>query len=130
MGESLIVESCRIHVQDGEIEDESWVYVWRRPGPPPEVLYVGATRAAPVVRTWLHLHHESPRLGHVRARLPEALIGEVVIEAFRIRAGIDRQEVKHALIALLDGVTPSGDQEDLAWRVAEAITKRLGAHGP
>ena len=58
-----------LRVRAGELESgRQWVYAWlARDG----VVYVGATALHPETRTWLHLHHEDPEIGRMRARFAE-----------------------------------------------------------
>ena len=58
-----------LRVREGELESGGqWVYAWlARDG----VVYVGATALHPETRTWLHLHHDDPEVGRMRARFPE-----------------------------------------------------------
>ncbi|MCP4305596.1 MAG: hypothetical protein GY788_12095, partial [bacterium] len=98
-----IIEEQTFEVRDGElVGSESWVYVWRRPAATGEVVYVGATGLPPPARFWLHLHHDDPRLGRVRAEHPEALAGEVMVSAFRLHPSLEGRFVKGAEVALLE----------------------------
>ena len=120
--DAFITDERVVRVRDGELgADASWVYVWVGPGG--EVVYVGATSLPPAARTWLHLHHEDPSIGRVRAGHPEALDGEVVVRAFRLAPGLDRQEVKRALMRLRAGGPAQHSDADAA---AAAILARLG----
>ena len=58
-----------LRVAGGELESGGqWVYAWLAPD---GVVYVGATALHPETRTWLHLHHDDPGVGRMRARFPE-----------------------------------------------------------
>jgi hypothetical protein len=122
MGVEIVAER-RIAVEDGDLTSAGpWVYVWRRGH---EILYVGATSLPPEVRTWLHLHDESPDVGRVRAERPDALVGPVEVCAFRLAEGVDRQQVKRALLAFTGG--PGGGPEAAGEeRAAGEIIRRLG----
>ena len=105
--ESLIIDEQAIRVRDGELANgASWVYVWLQGA---EVVHVGATALPPAARTWLHLHHDDPKIGRVRAERPDALSGDVTVRAFRLGPALDRHEVKEALITLLEGGTSSNE---------------------
>jgi hypothetical protein len=124
--EPLVSEPVILSVHDGELAaSESWVYVWLRPGTR-EVLYVGSTGLPPVARTWLHLHHEDPDVGRVRAQHPGALSGEVAVYAWGIRADLDRHEVRDALRGLL-GHRGTQATSAAAMTAAEVIRDRLDA---
>jgi hypothetical protein len=118
-----IVEELDLIVQDGEVGGGgSWVYVWALDG---EVLYVGATRLPPAVRTWLHLHDDDPEVGRIRAEHPEAAGGTVEIRAFRLSDDVARGAVRDAVRRGLDGGEPLGDTE-AAEVAATEILRRLG----
>ncbi len=120
-----IVTEKTVRVRDGEIAgDISWVYAWVRPVSG-EVVYVGATALPPGARTWLHLHHDNPAFGRIRAEHPEALEGDITVRAFRLADGLDRQRVKQALLELLAGDTTAADTHGPAHVAAEAIAARL-----
>ncbi|TWP36072.1 hypothetical protein [Leekyejoonella antrihumi] len=97
------METLTIEVRDGTIDmSESWVYVWRsrsQPGSP--IVYVGSTGMPPVLRTWLHLNHEDPDVGRVGQGYPDINEESLTVLAFRLDNDVDRQTVKHALIAAL-----------------------------
>ena len=117
-------EPAILSVHDGELAASgSWVYVWLRPDTR-EVLYVGSTGLPPVARTWLHLHHEDPDVGRVRAQHPEVLSGEVAVYAWSLRADLDRHEVKDALRGLL-GHRGTQANSGAAMTAAEVIRDRL-----
>lgn len=106
-GEALILEQQSVEIRDGELTDQcSWVYVWTRPGEPSGIVYVGATTLPPVVRTWLHLHHDNPNIGRVRVNRPDALSGDLIVHAFRLHPSCDRHAVKDVVIRLLDTDEP------------------------
>jgi hypothetical protein len=88
-----------LRVRDGEVaEAGSWVYAWVGSS---GVVYVGATGLAPATRTWLHLHDEDPNVGRLRARYPDSASEQLDVIALRLPDGIDRQEVKHAVVTRL-----------------------------
>ena len=87
-----------LRVRGGELEPEPWIYAWIGPH---GVVYVGATALHPATRTWLHLHDEDPNVGRLRARYPRALEEKLDVVAVPVQGGADRQQAKHAAIALL-----------------------------
>jgi hypothetical protein len=88
-----------LRVRNGEVADAgSWVYAWVGAS---GVVYVGATALPPAARTWLHLHHEDPNVGRLRARYPDSGHEELDVIALRLPDGVDRQQVKHAVVRLL-----------------------------
>ena len=94
MSELLVLQ-----VRQGELQGSgSWVYAWLGAA---GVIYVGATGLHPATRTWLHLTDEDPNVGRVRARYPGWDTEEVDVIALRLPEGIDRQEVKHAVVTRL-----------------------------
>jgi hypothetical protein len=89
-----------LQVRHGEVADAgSWVYAWVGAS---GVVYVGATGLAPATRTWLHLNDEDPNVGRLRARYPDTAHEEFDVIALRLPDGVDRQEVKHAVVTGLD----------------------------
>lgn len=124
--EPLVGEPVVLSVRHGELaEARSWVYVWLRLETR-EVLYVGSTGMPPAARTWLHLHHEDPDVGRMRAHHPEALSGDVTVYAYALRTDLDRHEVRDALRGLLQqkGGHPVGGA---AMTAATIIRDRLRA---
>jgi hypothetical protein len=90
----------RLQVRQGELEgDGQWVYAWIGPA---GVVYVGATALHPATRTWLHLHHEDPEIGRMAARYPELGNQELDVVALELAESIDRQQVRHSAVRLLD----------------------------
>ena len=86
-------------MRNGEIAGAgSWVYAWVGAS---GVLYVGATGLPPAVRTWLHLHDDDPNVGRLRARYPSSMHEELDVIALRLPDGVDRREVKHAVVTRL-----------------------------
>ncbi len=122
----LVVGEQTFEIKDGDFaEAGSWVYVWLRPTAARDVIYVGATGLPPAARFWLHLHHDDPRFGRIRAHHPEALSGDVVVRVFRLDPSLDRKLVKQAVVALLDGEQPGGGLSDGTLAAAGAIVERL-----
>ena len=120
-----VLRETIVRVAEGELTDVgSWVYVWVKAG---TIVYVGATGLPPEVRTWLHLHHEDPAIGRVRAEHPAALEGQVEIHAYQLDPSVDRQAVRRALTELLnDDEVPIGDDsEGPAFAAAREIVQRL-----
>jgi hypothetical protein len=74
------------------------VYAWLAPD---GVVYVGATALHPETRTWLHLHHEDPDVGRMRARYPSLADDELDVVALRLDDGVERQRVRHGAVHLL-----------------------------
>jgi hypothetical protein len=89
-----------LRVRAGELEPgPQWAYAWLAHD---GVVYVGATRLHPETRTWLHLHHDDPEIGRMRARF-DALVGEELdVVALELPDEIDRQQVRHGAVALLE----------------------------
>ncbi|NNG38566.1 hypothetical protein HJ588_04650 [Flexivirga sp. ID2601S] len=102
-----MIESETWHIRDGELVGEppdSWIYVWRLPegaDPRADVLFVGATNAAPALRTWLHLHSSDKEAGRVAKRFPRIATEPADVYAFRVPVGMERPHVKHALLHAL-----------------------------
>lgn len=95
------METVHISVRDGEIQDAgSWLYAWLPVGRS-EVVYVGGTGLPPVVRAWLHLHHDDPSVARMAHRYPEAATQPMEVIAFRLPESIDRREAKEELIRQL-----------------------------
>ena len=88
-----------LRVRGGELEtSEQWVYAWlARDG----VVYVGATALHPETRTWLHLHHEDPQIGRMRARFAPLSEEEIDVVALPVSEAVDRQRVRHGAVRLL-----------------------------
>ena len=88
-----------LRVRDGELESAGrWVYAWLAPD---GVVYVGATALDPETRTWLHLHHEDPQIGRMRARYGSLAEDELDVVALQLGADVDRQRVRHGAVRLL-----------------------------
>ena len=88
-----------LRVKEGELETGGqWVYAWLAPE---GIVYVGATALHPETRTWLHLHHDDPEVGRMRARFPELASEELDVLAVELPEDVDRQRVRHGAVALL-----------------------------
>ena len=88
-----------LRVEQGELESGGqWVYAWLAPD---GVVYVGATALHPETRTWLHLHHDDPEVGRMRARFPDLASEELDVLAVELPEDVDRQRVRHGAVALL-----------------------------
>ena len=123
-----------LRVRQGELESEGqWVYAWlARDG----VVYVGATALHPETRTWLHLHHDDPGIGRMRARFAELAAEELDVVALELPDGVDRQQVRHGAVAQLaergrlsgrqvcDPASPAAPHPETD-RFVEAIEARL-----
>ena len=124
-----------LRVREGELESgPQWVYAWvAHDG----VVYVGATALHPATRTWLHLHHDDPDIGRMRARFDELATEELDVVAVELADDVDRQQVRHGAVRLLEArdllsarhvcdppleVAPSSETE----RFVAAIEQRLG----
>jgi hypothetical protein len=84
-----------LRIRAGELEGgRQWV---ARDG----VVYVGATALHPETRTWLHLHHDDPEIGRMRARFATLADEELDVIAVELPDGVDRQQVRHSAVALL-----------------------------
>jgi hypothetical protein len=88
-----------LRVRGGELETgPQWVYAWlARDG----VVYVGATALHPETRTWLHLHHDDPEIGRMRARFEGVVAEELDVVAVELPADADRQQVRHGAVTEL-----------------------------
>jgi hypothetical protein len=89
-----------LRVRDGELESTGrWVYAWvAHDG----VVYVGATALHAETRTWLHLHHDDPQIGRMRARFASVGDEELDVVALRLDEDVDRQRVRHGAVSLLE----------------------------
>ena len=95
------METVHISVRGGVIQDAgSWLYAWL-PAGRSDVVYVGGTGLPPVVRAWLHLHHDDPTVARVAHRYPEAATEPMEVIAFRLPEHVDRREAKAELIRQL-----------------------------
>jgi hypothetical protein len=124
----------QLRVREGELESErQWVYAWLAHD---GVVYVGATTLHPATRTWLHLHHDDPEIGRMRARFDELAAEELDVVAVELADDVDRQQVRHGAVTELDArgllserqvcdppleVVPSSETE----RFVAAIEERL-----
>jgi hypothetical protein len=89
-----------LRVRAGELEVGSqWVYAWLTHD---GVVYVGATALHPETRTWLHLHHDDPEIGRMRARFHELGAEELDVVAVELPDEVDRQQVRHGAVALFE----------------------------
>ena len=114
----------RFPVDAGVFDDAgSWVYVWRTTDG--VIGHVGATGMPPKMRAWLHVNHDDPDIGRVRAQHPELLGARVEVLAFEIAAGIERQQVRDALRAILAAEEPDPALPRAAVEAAVAIAARL-----
>lgn len=85
-------------VSGGELcVPESWLYIWvsQESG---QVVYVGATRLDPEVRTWMHLKDESSQGGKIRDRYPQVATEPMEIMAFAVPDDVDRAAAKELLV--------------------------------
>jgi hypothetical protein len=88
-----------LRVKEGELESgDQWVYAWLASD---GVVYVGATALHPETRTWLHLHHDDPEVGRMRARFPDLASEDLDVLAVELPEDVDRQRVRHGAVALL-----------------------------
>lgn len=88
-----------LRVRGGEVESGTqWVYAWLASD---GVVYIGATALHPETRTWLHLHHDDPEVGRMRARYAELGAEELDVLALELPEGVDRQQVRHGAVAQL-----------------------------
>lgn len=114
----------RFPVDAGVFDDaSSWVYVWRTEDG--EVAYVGATWMPPKVRAWLHVHHDDPDIGRIRAHHPELVDQHIEVVAFEVPGWIPRQDVKAALTAILAAEEPDPALPRDVIEAAVAIAARL-----
>ena len=124
-----------LRVRAGELEQgPQWVYAWLAHD---GVVYVGATTMHPETRTWLHLHHDDPEIGRMRARFEGLAAEELDVVAVELPDDVDRQQVRHGAVTELGlrgllserqvcdpplEVAPSAETE----RFVAAIEQRLG----
>jgi hypothetical protein len=95
------MDVVHISVREGEIQDAgSWLYVWVPTGRP-EVIYVGGTGLPPVLRAWLHLHHDDPSVARIADRYPGAATESLEVVACRLPDDLDRPTAKAELISQL-----------------------------
>ena len=88
-----------VRVREGELEHgPQWVYAWLAHD---GVVYVGATALHPETRTWLHLHHDDPQIGRMRARFEGLAAEELDVVAFELPDDVDRQQVRHGAVTEL-----------------------------
>lgn len=114
----------RFPVNAGAFDDAgSWVYLWRTDDG--RVAYVGATWMPPKVRAWLHVHHDDPDLGRIRAQHPELVDQRVEVVAFEVAGGIDRQQVRQALTSIVAAEEPDPALPRDAVEAAVAIAARV-----
>jgi hypothetical protein len=121
-----------LHVRGGELAASGqWVYAWVAGD---GVVYVGATALHPETRTWLHLHHDDPEIGRMRARFAPLAGEELDVVALALGDGVDRQRVRHGAVHLLDArgllsprhvcdPPPPADPTAEAERLVEAVTR-------
>ena len=88
-----------LRVRAGELETgPQWVYAWLADD---GVVYVGATTLHPETRTWLHLHHDDPEIGRMRACFEGLAAEELDVVAVELADDVDRQQVRHGAVTLL-----------------------------
>ena len=88
-----------LRVRAGELEQgPQWVYAWLAHD---GVVYVGATAVHPETRTWLHLHHDDPEIGRMRARFEGLAAEELDVVAVELPDDVDRQQVRHGAVTEL-----------------------------
>lgn len=89
-----------LRVRDGQLESSGcWVYAWVADD---GVVYVGATALDPDTRTWLHLHHEDPEIGRMRARFASLAAEALDVVALELDEDVDRQRVRHGAVRLFE----------------------------
>ena len=124
-----------LRVRAGELEQgPQWVYAWLAHD---GVVYVGATVLHPETRTWLHLHHDDPQIGRMRAHFEGLAAEELDVLAIELPDDVDRQQVRHGAVTELGArgllsarqvcdppleAAPSAETE----RFVAAIEERLG----
>ena len=88
-------EFVLVHLRDGELDEESWVYTWIDAGG--AVVYVGATGLDPRTRVWLHLHDPDPEVGRMSARFERLADAPLAVLAMRVPDELSRAEVRDVL---------------------------------
>lgn len=123
-----------ISVREGKIAPAaSWLYVWIDIDAA-KVAYIGTTGFDPELRAHLHLTHEDPAIGRVRAKVPNAVNGEFDVLAFALPEGTARPAAKRALIAALTakGLWTAAEEpaetDPLVVPMAEAVEQHLAPH--
>lgn len=102
----------------------SWLYAWIdiETG---EVAYVGGTGFDPELRAHIHLTDEDPRLGRIRASVPDALTRNFNVLVFPLPADAERAAHKQALLRLLaeNGLqnAPAVEQDEPVIEVHEVL---------
>jgi len=124
-----------LRVREGELEQGlQWVYAWLAHD---GVVYVGATTLHPETRTWLHLHHDDPQIGRMRARFERLAAEELDVFAFELPDDVDRQQVRHGAVTELGArgllserqvcdPPPEVAHSPVTERFVAAIEERLG----
>lgn len=126
----MSIRRQQLYIDDGMLVSTNLVYAWVHRDPPRKVLYVGATGLPLGARTWLHLNHDDPEIGRIRASHPDALTGPVDVIGFELDEALDRAAVKAAVIALLNGSQPVADIGDAELAAAKEIVADLGELTP
>ncbi len=88
-------EFVLLHVHDGELDEENWVYTWIDADG--AVVYVGATGLDPRTRAWLHLHDPDPEVGRMSARFERLKDAPLEVLAMRVPGELSRAEVRDVL---------------------------------
>jgi hypothetical protein len=73
---------------------------------------------------WLHLNHDDPSIGRVRAQRPDALIGDLRVLAFAVPPAVDRQELRDSVESILNDQSTATDFEPVI-EAAQTIVSRL-----
>jgi hypothetical protein len=127
-----------VHVHDGEIADENWVYTWIESDG--GVVYIGATGLDPRTRVWLHLHDSDPQIGRMKARFDRLGDASLEVLAMRVPDEISRADVRDVLgvrlaeegllakDALTDHLQLVLDPAPEALGIAERYVARLRSH--
>ena len=72
-----------------------------------------------------HPNDDAPNVGRIRVNHPEALSGEEHVRGFRVPPPFDRQAVKDAVIALLNGQLVTGGTDAATENAANQIASKL-----
>lgn len=111
---------------------DSGVYLWVSQASG-LVIYIGATRLDPEVRTWMHLNDENRNVGRIRVDYADYKTEPRDVHAFAMPPDIDRAAVRDGLIrsasaaGLLapDNICRESTDRDLDPEVDEVVTRTL-----
>lgn len=116
-----------VSVRNGQVRPSgSWLYVWLDVDTR-AIAYVGGTGFDPELRAYLHVASEDPRLGRVRATVPQYDERNFDVLAFELPDGVDRAAAKQVLLACLADVGAYAGQSGAASDLRDVIDPILQA---